>query len=643
MSEQLNTILERFQSKLSYRQRDKEALDISRAAASGSLGDTEYSEWALISNDPLVVVNYVKTFITTLTSKLASAPFRPTDDALNEYVISMRLNSIITELYRATLSDGYAFVGIGLQNNKPIADIIDARSIMFNGNDPTLKDATELVVFEVLPRTQNDTFISSFPGGYVEFDNSFEKVRTSYYYIKDGIVNLDIYDEGVEEPSHFEIPNVDRIPVIRFYGEKFELSDKRYHYRGLYYQLAGIIKATALAATKIQTRVAMSDDDNWVASDDAISNHKATWRNAGVKTFDALDANGDQIKDAITPIPHDNQFLLSALNTWKSVTSDMLGPVVQSASEAITREEVLARNEVRDAIANTYLSYIADSISEVYRVIQALMTGSNEKVVVQGGFLEAEQRSKLVQQISGVYNLAKESGLNAQGFIFEILANSDMPVPMKERIGKLLMQDPFASPKVVQLTQTIQQQQQQMQQMQNTITQLRIMASQRMERQAEWVASQERIKRFEIMFKQWQQENKDTQEARMEVLRKLLDAGDTYGAMAMLQAIQQIDKPVLMEPSTQYQMADATQDTIGNYTNSMKDILNGTVSPINFNSGVQAPAGNPGQGQANTAGINPQQPAQPVPNRAQLEQLARLNQYGQVPGMGQPSISLTKR
>jgi hypothetical protein len=565
MSEQLNVILERFKSKLSYREQDKKALDISRAAATGSLGDTEYSEWALISNDPLVTVNYVKTFITTLASKLASAPFRPQDDKLNETMLQMRINSLFTELYKMTLADGYSFLGVGLSDGSPIADIIDARSIMFNGNDPTLKDATELVVFEVLPKNPDDNFVSTFPAGYVEFDDTAEKVRTYYYHKENGTVYLDIFNEGESEPQHSIIPNVDRIPVIRFYGEKFELQDKRYHYRGLYYQLAGIIKATALAATKLQTRVAMSDDDNYLASSDAISNYKNSWRNAGVKEFDTIDANGDQIKAPITPIPHDNAFLIEALNTWKNVTSDMLGPVVQSSSEAITREEVLARNEVRDAIANTYLSNMADSIAETYRVINSLLTGNNNKIIIQGGFLESQQREKTMQQITGVYNLAKESGLNAQGFIFEILANSDLPLRMKERVGKLLMQDPFASPRVVQLTQQLTQAQTTIQQLTNRITQLQIMASQRMERQAEYVASNERIKRAEIMLKQWQQENKDTQEARMEVLRRLLDNGDTAGAMALLQAIQQIDSPVLMKQATQYQMNDAENDTLDQY------------------------------------------------------------------------------
>ena len=623
MSDKLNQILERFQSKLSYREQDTRALDISRAAAAGSLGEHEYSEWALISNDPLVVVNYVKTFITTLASKLSSAPFRPQDDKLNEVVMNMRLNSQFTDLYKMTLADGYSFLGLGLDNGTPIANIIDARSIMFNGNDPTLKDATELVVSEVLPKSKDDDFISDFPSGYVEFDNQNEKVRTSYYYKQDGKINLDIYEEGIEEPSHFEIPNVDRIPVVRFYGEKFELNDKRYHYRGLYYQLAGIIKATALAATKLQIRVAMSDDDNYLANSDAISNYKHTWKNAGVKEYSSYDANGDPINQPVQPITHDNGFLVQALETWKNVTSDMLGPVVQSGSEAVTREEVLARSEVRDAIANTYLSNMSDSIAEVYRIINSMLTGNTATVIVEGGFIEAAHRNKFMQQITNVYNLAKESGLNAQGFIFEILANSELPENMKQRVGQLLMQDPFASPKVVELNQQLQKAQQTIQQQTNTITQLRIMASQRMERQAEWVASQERIKRFEIMFKQWQQENKDTQEARMEVLRRLLDNGDTYGAMAMLQAIQQIDNPVLTEPETQMQMNDATADTLGQFTENNQEVFNNVANPYP-NGNQQVPAGPTGPGPGNTAGTNFGQLPTGFPTN------------GQQPFMGQP-------
>ena len=565
MSESLNQILERFKSKISYRDQDKAALDVSRCAAAGNLGEREYSEWALISNDPLVIINYIGTFITVQASKLASAPLRPSDDVLNERVLDMRLNGQFVELYKGTLNDGYSFLGLGLDRGDPIARIIDARSIMFNGDDPTLRDATELVVFEVLPRAADENFISTFPSGYVEFDATCEKVRTSYYHKSGGSVYLDIYEEGSDEVISTLVPNVDRIPVVRFYGEKYELADKRYHYRGLYYKLAGLAKATALAATKLQIRIASTDDANYMGASDAISNHKNEWKNSGLRTFDATNANGQPIDTPVIPIPHDNDFLIKAVELWKSVTADLLGPIVQSGSEAITREEVLARNEVRDALSNVYLSNMADSASEVYRIINALTTGSNAKVKVQGGFIESQQRQQRVAEITNLYNLAKDSGLNAQGFILEVVANCNLPLSVKERVGKLLVQDPFASPKVVQLTQQIQQLQQTIQTQQNRITELRIMASQRMERQAEWVASQERIKRFEIMFKQWQQENKDTQEARMEVLRQLLSAGDTYGAMAMLQAIQQIDTPVLDMPATQQQMTDATVDTTAAY------------------------------------------------------------------------------
>lgn len=588
MPETLNQVLERFSSKLSYREMDKTALDISRTAATGSLGEREYSEWALISNDPLVVVNYVKTFITVLASKLSSAPFRPASDELNELVLNMRLNSQLTELYKMTLSDGYAFLGIGLSNGQPITNIIDARYIMYNGNDPTLKDATEIIVFEILPRSKDDDFISSFPSGYIDFAPDAEKVRTSYYHIENGVVKLDIYNEGEDEPQRFEIPGVDRIPIIRFYGEKFELNDKRYHYRGLYFQLSSIIKAMALAATKIQIRTASSDDDNYIVSADAISNQEHTWRNASVKIIDSLDANGNTIPNPFAQIQHDNAFLLQAFEMWKGIVSDQLGPVVQSSSEAITREEVLARNEVRDAIANTYLSNVADSVAEVYRVIQMLTTGDTAKVIVQGGFLEATQRSKMLNNITSIYNLAKDSGLNAQGFVLEILANTDLPLSMKQRVGKLLMQDPFASPQVKQLRTTIQQLNETVQKQNQQITLLRIQASQRLERQAEWVASQERIKRGELAFKQWQQENKDTQEARMEVLRKLLEAGDTAASLAMLNTIQHIDPPVLADPTTQILMNQETGDTV---TGVMEDINVATNTNNGNGQGAPKPVG----------------------------------------------------
>ena len=592
---------------------DKKALDISRAAASGNLdaGDTNYSEWALIDNDPLVVVNYVKSFITTISSKLASAPLRPADDNLNEIAISMRLNPIAVDLYKMTLGDGYAFLGFGLDKDKPTCQIVDARSIMYNGSDPTLKDATEIIVFDVLPRTRDDNFISTFPAEYVDFDSTEEKVRTTYYYMSNGVVNVDVYEEGVAEPTHYEMSGLDRLPIVRFYGEKFELSDKRYHYRGLYYQFASIIKATALTATKIQIRNATSDDDNYIAAIDAIANNKSQWRNSGVKTIDHRDANNEQIETPVTPIPHDNAFLISSMELWKGVTADMLGPVVQSSSEAVTREEVLARNEVRDAIANTYLNNIADSMSECYRIIKMLTGGDNSKVVVQGGFLAQQQNDKFLQELTGIYNLAKESGLNAQGFIFEIVANSSMPKKMKERVGALLMQDPFASPLVQQLKTQVQQLNIELQKAQQREAILRTMASQRLERQAEWVAAQKEIKRNELAFKQWQQENKDTQEARMEMLRKLLDAGDTVGALALLNTIQQVDPPIATDPVLEAMgnadQQENTNDVIGDINNV------GTIQQPNAPAPAAGPAGGTPIPQPNVVRIPITNPARPGP------------------------------
>lgn len=611
MSEQLNTILERFKSKLNYREIDRTALDISRAAAAGNLGDRNYSEWALITDDPLVIVNYTKTFITTLASKLASAPFRPDDDALNELCLSIKLNSIFTEQYKCVLEDGYSFLGIGYDGKKPVVTPIDARYIMYNGNEPTLKDSTEMIVFEILPRSSDEDFISDFPAGYIEYDNSSEKIRTSHYHFVDGHVQLDIYEEGNDEVQTYTIDGVDRIPIVRFYGEKFELEDKRYHYRGLYYQMAGIIKATALAATKIQTRVAASDDANYIVSSDAIANNKHSWQNAGVHTIDNFDANGDPIKDPVIPVQHDNQFLIQALETWKNTTSDMLGPVVQSGSEAVTREEVIARSEVRDAIANTYLTNIACSIGEVYRIIKSMTTGDTSNVMVQGGFLEAQQNTQMVSEITGIYNLAKDSGLNAQGFVLEIVANCNLPYNVKQRAGQLLMTDPYASPMVKQLQGQLQQAQQTIGNMQQQMAILRTQASQRLERQAEWVAAQERIKRGEIQFKQWQQENKDTQEARMEVLRKLLEAGDTIGALSMLNTIQQIDRPVLADPMSQALMDQHTGETI-------TGIMEGTnVATNNYGSNRSPFQEGPAAGTAGSTGIPAARPATSIPNPSQ--------------------------
>ena len=560
MSETLSQILERFKSKVAYRNTDKTALDMSRAADAGNLYDNDknYAQWALISNDPLVIINYVKSFITT-------------DDKLNEVCLGMRLNAMGVEMFRSTLADGYNFLGFGLDNDEPTCSVIDARSIMFNGNDPTLKDATEVVVFDVLPRERDDDFISEFPVDYVDYDPTEEKVRTSYYYKKGGKVNLDVYEEGKDKPTHYEFPNLDRIPVVRFYGERFELTDKRWHYRGLYYQFASIIKAATMTATKIQIRNATSDDDNYMVATDAIANSRNDWNNVGAKIFDHMDANGNQIEKPIIPIEHDNQFLVQSMELWKSIISDMLGPVVQSNSEAVTREEVIARNEVRDAIANIYLSYIANSMSDCYRIVSMLKGWGNKKVVVQGGFLEETQRSKKTQEIVAMYNLAKESGLNSQGFVMQILVSSSLDQRTKDDLAKLLLSDPFASPLVQQLKTQVQQLTLELQKAQQREAILRTMASQRLERQAEWVAAQKEIKRTELTLKQWQQEDKDTQEARMELMRSFIQKGDTAAALALLDQIKQTDPAVTLDPTLD---AMANEDLQTMTSSARKDVDN---------------------------------------------------------------------
>ena len=122
-------VLERFKPRLTYKEIDKTALDISRSAAAGNLGDGDdnYAEWAMITNDPLVIINYVKTYITTLVSKLSGAPFRPENEELLQIGMGIRLNSIFTNTYQDVLNDGYAFLGIGMSDGIPQVKPIDQR------------------------------------------------------------------------------------------------------------------------------------------------------------------------------------------------------------------------------------------------------------------------------------------------------------------------------------------------------------------------------------------------------------------------------------------------------------------------------------------------------------------------------------
>ena len=553
MSGNLKTILEKFKSRLAYRQMDKEALNISRSLAGGNLGtDKKYAQWASITNDPLVVVNYVGTFITELVSKLSSAPFRPESDELFELGRNARFDARFNENYKGTLNDGYSYVGVGVKNKKPILKEIDARYILHNGEDMTLRDATDVFVFEVVPcsideRANSELLTPSFLSAYVEYDSHSERVKVSHYHkdSKTGKFVLDFYDLDYDKPQTFVLEGLDRIPVVRFVGSRVELEDRRWHYRGVYYQVTAVIKALALSATKIQIRVSASTDANFIARKDAIDNHEE-WKNSGTLTVDNTDENGNPIPP-VQPVEHDNQFLIESFNLWKGVIADMLGPTVSSGSEAVTREEVKARNEVKDAISNLYLARAADSIEEVYRIVQMFIYKKTDEVKIVGGFIESVKRKKEKEEMMGIYQLAKEGGMNTQGLVVQMLAISDLPKDTKEAIALTFQQDPFKSPQVIALQGQVAALQQTIQNQNMQIALLRLQATQRLERQKEFIDSTERTKRLEIAQKQWSEEQKQTQEARMEVLKDCLAKGDYAGVIAVLEQIQQESNPLITD------------------------------------------------------------------------------------------------
>lgn len=607
-------VLEKFKPRLAYKELDKTALEISRSAAAGNLGDGEdnYAEWAMITNDPLVVVNLVKTYITVQVSKLSGAPFRPENEKLLTIGAGIRLNSIFTDTYNDVLNDGYAFLGVGMSEGVPQVKPIDARYILYNGDDPTLRDATDIVVFDILPvdldsEDRGAMLTPAFLGAYVDYDSSAERVKVSHYHKdkKRNIFVLDIYDKDPENPQTVDLPGLDRIPVVRFVGERVELNDKRYHYRGIYYQMASVLKALTLAGTKIQTRTAASDDDNYIVRSDAIANNNESWKNSGAKTVDNVDQNGNEIPQ-VQFVPHDNDFLMSAFNTWKDVISDMLGPTVASGSEAVTREEVIARNEVKDAISNTYLTRMANSIEEVYRCINMLMNGDTNKVVIVGGYIDSVKRQKDMQNVVSIYNYAKEAGLNTQGMVVEMLALTDLPKETKESIAKTFQQDPYKSPLVVQLQEQNAQSQKTIEALQRQIALLRMQATQRLERQAEFIDSNERIKRLEIAYKQWADEQKQAQEANMRLLEDFLSKGDYLGAASVIATIREQSNSLLSDP------------VVNNLANlyspenmqSVQSALASTAQPI------PAPQGQPqGQPMQQQPQQNQQQPMPPTLGR----------------------------
>lgn len=547
----LEDVLSKFSSRLSYRKKDIEALNMSRKAASGRLDDDDYKEWAAITADPIVSINYVKTFITVLKTQLAASPMRPKDDRLWAMGEAIKLNPKVDSQFEDLLNDGFSYAGVGMNNGWPRIETIDARYILHDGIDHTLRDAKNVVVFQIKPlsfQEQDDpSYENDAATEYVTYDTATEKVITSYYHEENGVWLLDIYDKNDDKPERIVLKNLTRVPIVRFTGDKVELSDKRFHYRGLYYTFGSLQKALVLAATKAQIRCATQDDSNYIASSESLMDRKESWAGVGVREYNADTLNG-QKRDAPIPIPHDNQFLLNCVNIWKAAISDMLGPVVQSGSEAVTREEVMARNQVRDAIANSFLIPASESVAELYRVIQMFVTGEDKEVVIVGGMLEAAKRSKEKGELEFLYIKAKEAGLNTQGLVREMLEISDLGSEVKNRVSQSFMEDPYASPVVQQLKQQIQQLQQLMQNKDYQIALLKAQASNRLERQAEWTASQERIKRLGFQVDEWKEEQKQTQEARMALLEAAIAQNNLPLAMEIYKQISATSSPLQANP-----------------------------------------------------------------------------------------------
>lgn len=608
----LTQILEKFKNRVSYRKYDTDALNISRSLAAGSLGNEDnFAEWASITNNPVVVVNFIGTFITTLISKLSQAPCRPEQDALKDIGVKIGLNASFAELYKDVLSDGYAFAAVGMSDGEPVVRKVDARYIMFNGEDASLKDATDVIIFEIVALTEAEkedymrdllvpfTQLST----YVNFDPNAERVKVSHYHRdeKSGQFVLDIYDMDPEKPNTYPLGSIDRIPVIRFVGDKIELSDKRWHYRGIYYTFTSVMKFLAVTATKMQQRTASVDPDNYIASDAAIANHSLSWKNSGVKTVDDKDGNLVPL-GPVQFIPHDDHFLIDTFNLLKTIISDMLGPAIASGSEAVTREEVIARQEVKDALSNLYLVRMVDSIEEIYRCIKMMMGGDTSRVVVLGGFIEAAKKEKAIKELQMVYQLAKESGVNTQGFVPIFLDYTDIETQTKEQLKQTFLQDPYKSPLVMQLQQQLQQSQQTIQQLNTQIALLRIQATQRLERQSEAIEADERMKRLEIAQKQWQTEADQSQQARMEVLKKLLEQGDYDGARMVVEAINMQDPPIIADP------------VIGQVADANSAVTRQSVNNALASTGAVGPQQQPGA--APSQGPTPQQNIGPSPSGA---------------------------
>lgn len=629
----LSDVLDHLRGTLSYRNIDIKSLDMSRKAAAGNLTDDDYAQWAAITKDPYVSIDLVKTFIRTFKTKLSNNPFRPKDDetwAIGELI---HLNEEIEAGLESTMQDGFTYYAVGFENGYPIVSNLDPRYVIHDGSDATLKDCKNFVAFRIEPLSfeEMDSVKGSdnYPSEFVTYDPTCEKVITSHYHTKKiteksydetsglevkttkTIWVLDIYETYDGEPTTIEIPQVDRCPVVRFVGEKVELSDKKDHYRGLYWTMGSLQKAFQLAATKMQIRVATEDDANYIADNESIDDLHNSWAGQGVRTFHGSNLNGQAVQ-APVPIQHDNQFLIQTFTAWQNCIQMMLSPLAQSGSEAVTEEEVKARNEVRDAIASSFLRPAQNTIGEIYRLIRCFVKNDPSPVVIVSGFLEASKRMKEKGELDYIYAKAKESGLNAQGIVELMVDKSDLDLQEKESIKMTFKQDPYASPVVVQLKTQIQQLQGTIQQQNQQMALLRLQATQRMERQAEYTAMQERVKRAEIEFKRWKEEQEQTQQGRMELLKAALQMQNLQMAMQLVEGMaQQAPTPL----ATGDQAIDA-------YTDETRSLMASNVS--------EGLAMQQQQQQENPTMQNAINEQQALQNRQQLAQ--RLQQQQQMRG-----------
>jgi hypothetical protein len=209
-----------------------------------------------------------------------------------------------------------------------------------------------------------------------------------------------------------------------------------------------------------------------------------------------------------------------------------------------------------------------------------------------------------------LYTRAKEGGMNTDQFIVQMLKMTDLPLATKEELAQSFTQDPFKSPQVIQLQQTVQQLNQTIQQQNTQIALLRLQATQRLERQKEFIDSTERTKRLELAYKQWSDEAKQTQEALMEVLKDCLAKGDYDGAIAVMEQIKQQSSPIITDKVINFAANAFTDEN----NQSVQNALAETNQPAAPAEPTQAPA----QGPAPTS----PQPnfRQAVPNQQQIKQ-----------------------